>query len=72
MNTNTDTSEADQYVANARAMVHDFEVISPEEKRGAIKHAIAELQNARRSLPNEPTITREPKESEIVREGDNR
>jgi len=50
MSTETDTSEADQYVANARAMVEDFEMISPEEKRGAIKHAIAELKNARRSL----------------------
>jgi hypothetical protein len=44
-------SDADAAVANARAMISDFEDITVEEKHGAIKHAIAELENARRALP---------------------
>lgn len=47
------TDDATQYVANARALLHDFEDISLEEQHGSIKHALAELENARRQLPDE-------------------
>lgn len=40
-------------VRNARGMISDFEEISLEERHGAIKHAIEELQNARRALPDD-------------------
>lgn len=46
-------ADAESAVANARAMIADFEDISVEEKHGAIKHAIAELENARRALPED-------------------
>lgn len=45
--------EASQAVANARSLTSDFDEITLEEKYGAIKHAIAELENARRALPDE-------------------
>lgn len=45
-------SDPDASVANARAMISDFEDITVEEQYGAIKHAIAELENARRALPD--------------------
>lgn len=44
---------ADQAVANARAMLYDFEGETLEVRYGSIKHAIDELQNARRALPDE-------------------
>jgi len=46
-------SDADASVANARALLQDFEDVSIEEQHGAIEHAIAELENARRNLPEE-------------------
>jgi len=46
-------SDADAAVANARSLLDDFEDVSVEEQHGAIEHAIAELRNARRALPEE-------------------
>lgn len=47
------TDRADQNVANARALLSDFEDETVEVKHGSIKHAIEELRNARRALPDE-------------------
>lgn len=44
---------AETNVANARAMLSDFEDVSIEVKDGSIKHAIEELRNARRALPDD-------------------
>lgn len=46
-------SEADRYVAAARSMLNGFEDESVEVKHGAVKHAIDELENARRALPDD-------------------
>ena len=40
-------------VANARALLSDFEEVRVEVKHGSIKHAMDELRNARRALPDE-------------------
>ena len=40
-------------IRNARSLLSDFEDADTEIRHGAIKHAIAELQNARRALPDE-------------------
>lgn len=44
---------AAQDVANARALLSDFEDESTEVRHGSIKHAISELENAKRRLPDE-------------------
>lgn len=44
---------ADDYVANARSLLSGFEDESTEVKNGAIMHAIAELENAKRELEGE-------------------
>jgi len=49
----TETSRADQNVASARGILEGFEHCSIEAKHGAIKHAIAELENAQRNLPDD-------------------
>lgn len=46
-------SDADAAVANARALLRDFEDESVEVKHGSIKHAMDELRNARRALPED-------------------
>lgn len=43
---------AEDCVANARSLLSDFEDVDAEIQAGSIKHAIAELENARRRLPN--------------------
>lgn len=40
-------------IANARALLDDFEEVSIEVKHGALKHAIEELRNAKRALPDD-------------------
>lgn len=49
----TSTKDANQNVASARAHLDDFEDEPLEVKYGAIKHAIDELQNAKRKLPDD-------------------
>jgi hypothetical protein len=44
------SAETKQHVAEARAHLANFEDLSDEEKRGAIQHASAALENARREL----------------------
>lgn len=51
--TNSEIGRAEQNVASARAMLADFEDESLEVKHGSLKHAIEELKNARRALPND-------------------
>lgn len=46
-------SDAEQDVTNVRFLLSDFGDVSLEEKHGAIKHALAELRNARRKLPDD-------------------
>jgi hypothetical protein len=41
---------ATQHVREALGFLHDFEDLTEEEQRGAIKHASAALDNARREL----------------------
>lgn len=53
----TDEERANQNVASARGILEGFEHCSLEAKHGAIKHAIAELQNAQRALPDERTAS---------------
>lgn len=45
--------DAEMAVSNARGLLSDFEEVSVEVKHGSIEHAIAELQNARRALPDD-------------------
>lgn len=45
-----EVSAATQHVREARDMLSDFEDLYPEAQEGAIKHAIASLENARREL----------------------
>lgn len=40
-------------VARARSFLKDFEEADTEVRYGAIKHAIDELENARRELPDD-------------------
>ena len=47
------TDRATQNVRSAVALLSDFEDCSVEVKHGAIGHAIEELKNARRALPDE-------------------
>ena len=49
----TERDDAGMAVANARSLRNEFEDESTELRYGAIKHAIAELENARRALPEE-------------------
>ena len=42
---------ADASVRAARSLLRDFEQVSVEEQHGAIEHAISELRNAKRELP---------------------
>ena len=50
----TEQSEAAlNHVRAARSMISDFEDADTEIRHGSIEHAIAELENARRELPNE-------------------
>ncbi|CDK38144.1 hypothetical protein [Halorubrum sp. AJ67] len=53
MSDTNDTTEAEAAVGNARAFLSDFEDESLEVQHGAIEHAISELQNAKRALPDE-------------------
>lgn len=48
-----ETERAAQCVANARVLLKDFEDESVEVQHGSIKHAIEELRNARRALPDD-------------------
>jgi hypothetical protein len=48
-----DLERAEQNVRSAVALLDDFEDVSVEVKHGAIKHAIEELRNARRALPDD-------------------
>lgn len=50
------TDDATSYVNAARSMLADFDDASAEEQHGAIEHAIAELENARRQLTPERAI----------------
>ena len=45
--------QAEMAVANARSLLSDFEEVGTEIKYGSIKHAIDELENARRALPDD-------------------
>jgi len=45
--------EAEIAVANARSLLSDFEDVDTEVRHGAIDHAIDELRNARRALPDD-------------------
>jgi len=49
----SDAEQAVMAVRNARSMLSDFEDVDTEVRHGAIKHAIEELQNAQRALPND-------------------
>jgi 5-methylcytosine-specific restriction endonuclease McrA len=49
----SDIDRAERNVANARALLSDFDEVSLEVKHGSIDHAIEELQNARRALPDD-------------------
>lgn len=53
MSADHDTSEAEAAVQNARSFLADFEDESLEVQHGTIEHAISELQNAKRALPDE-------------------
>lgn len=53
MSDNHDTTEAEAAVQNARSFLTDFEDESLEVQHGTIEHAISELQNAKRALPDE-------------------
>jgi len=44
------TDEATQNVQAARSLLSDFEEVGPEERDGAIHHAIEELKNAQRKV----------------------
>lgn len=44
---------AERNVANARALLDDFEDVTVEVQHGSIKHALEELRNARRKLPDD-------------------
>lgn len=44
---------AQNHVSSGRAMLRDFEDGTVEEQYGQIKHAIEELENARRALPDD-------------------
>lgn len=50
---NESASEAEQYVENAVALLDGFEDEDTEIKVGSVLHAIEELQNARRALPDD-------------------
>ena len=41
------------HVQSARSLLSDFEDVGTELRHGSIEHAIAELENARRELPDE-------------------
>jgi hypothetical protein len=45
--------EAVTAIQNARSLLRDFEEVSVEERHGVIKHAIDELENAQRRLPDD-------------------
>lgn len=45
--------DAESYIEQAKSHLIGFGQLSTEEKHGAIKHAIAELENARRELDDE-------------------
>lgn len=49
----SDQSDAEMAVSNARALLSDFEDVDTEVRHGAIDHAIEELRNARRALPDD-------------------
>lgn len=49
----SDIQQSERAVANARSLLSDFDDVSVEVKHGSIKHAIAELKNARRALPDD-------------------
>lgn len=49
----TDDVDADHHVAAARSHLADFEDATVEEQHGAIEHAIAELRNGKRELPED-------------------
>ena len=48
-----DLSSDEVSVKNARSLLSDYEDVGVEVRYGAIKHAIVELKNARRALPDE-------------------
>lgn len=46
----SDSTKADMDVQSARVILNDFEHESVADKHGSLKHAIEELENARRKL----------------------
>ncbi|GGC72473.1 hypothetical protein [Haloferax sulfurifontis] len=46
-------SDDNSAVAAAKSMLAGYGDLTVEEKHGAIQHAIAELENARRALPED-------------------
>lgn len=51
--TETEVEQAEHNVQCARDLLRDFEDDSIEVKDGSLKHAINELRNARRRLPDD-------------------
>lgn len=51
--TDSEPERAERCVANARALLSDFEESGTEVRHGTLKHAIEELKNAKRALPDE-------------------
>lgn len=47
---NIDLFRVNPHVSEARGMLSGFEDLTAEEQRGALDHAIAALENARRDL----------------------
>lgn len=45
--------EAAANVSAARSLLSDFEDVSLEEQHGILQHAVNELENAQRELPND-------------------
>ena len=53
MSNQSERGDAEIAVANAWSLLIDFEEIDTEIRYGAIDHAISELRNARRALPDD-------------------
>lgn len=53
LNSDDPHPEAVTAIQNARSLLRDFEAIDTEERHGVIKHAIEELKNAQRRLPDD-------------------
>lgn len=50
MSDSAESTAAMPHVSEARGLLGDFEDLTAEEQRGALDHAIASLENARREL----------------------